>query len=921
MANDGQIVFEVTADGKHAIADIKEITRAIQTETKNWDRAAKESTDNMSSQFSGMLKKLVAGFSAVKIGQALLNIGKQAIAAASDLEEVQNVVDVTFGDGAAKIESWSKAAGSQFGLTETQAKKFASTLGAMMKSAGMSGDQIVQMSTDLAGLAADMASFYNLDFETAFQKIRSGISGETEPLKQLGINMSVANLNAYALQQGLSKTFEQMSQGEQTMLRYQYMMSATADAQGDFARTSDGYANSLRTLETNLENLKTTIGKTILPVVNDILAAANELFADRSGEPTILDQFKTIDLDTEGKIAEIKKVAEEAQSLIERLGLISETDTSSAGTAIEKYLSMGTNSEEAQRGLAELGLSTDEIADKQREWLRTCKDLVKTIPGLSEIINTETGEVKGGVDAVKQYVDEWQTAQEKFLYWKAYYAKEDAVKQAQLEVYGLQLTAEAARKRANEARDAYEKAFAEAGGTEFYTQYSLAIDYGQQISPQMIEKKAELDRLSADMKKTEEAATKAENEYTQAVEDNSEAIAQNNAEREVLIEKFGEMERVEEKVIEASTTLGKAAQGDTDAITTVPSAVDKANEALKSMADYAESVRTAVANAIDSTVSGFERITSPAQNLVEQLSDLKDQYDAGKLSEEEFTAQTHKLNQKMNEQGLTTKGMIDNLKSQAAFMSEYMKYLDEARARGVSGDVLAELSDGSAESVDRLKALATATDEDIADINELYGNVQDRKKQLTDALTAQKLAADDVYTSLAESARQAVAALDLGQEAADNAGKTVQGLAEGISSNVDSVQAAVDSIIAQLDRLNGWGIDISFGGFGNIHFTTSAGKTEGSGRMGWDYIPRDDFIMRLHEGEGVLTAEENRIWHNVKAGGFSTDDIEALSGAMGASIKPGGNVYLDGRIVGQVISDQQGKSFRALSRSGWQGGK
>ena len=195
MANDGQIVFEVTADGRHAIADIREITRAIQHETRQWDDAAEEATNNINNNFSGMLKKLVAGFSAAKIGKALLDIGKEAISAASDLQEVQNVVDTTFGkSGAAKIESWAKSAGAQFGLTETQAKRFTSTIGAMMKSSGLAGSEIVDMSTDLAGLAADMASFYNLDFDEAFQKIRSGISGETEPLKQLGINMSVANL-------------------------------------------------------------------------------------------------------------------------------------------------------------------------------------------------------------------------------------------------------------------------------------------------------------------------------------------------------------------------------------------------------------------------------------------------------------------------------------------------------------------------------------------------------------------------------------------------------------------------------------------------------------------------------------------------------------------------------------------------------
>ena len=146
-------------------------------------------------------------------------------------------------------------------------------------------------------------------------------------------------------------------------------------------------------------------------------------------------------------------------------------------------------------------------------------------------------------------------------------------------------------------------------------------------------------------------------------------------------------------------------------------------------------------------------------------------------------------------------------------------------------------------------------------------------------------------------------------------------MAQGISDHVSEVQSAVDSILAQLDRLNNFGINIDFGGFGAIKFKTSTGKTDGSGRMGIDYIPRDDYVVRAHEGETLLNAEEARIWRNIKAGGFSTDDISALSGALGDTIKPGGDVFLDGRKVGRVISDQQGQSYRQLTRSGWQGGR
>lgn len=106
----------------------------------------------------------------------------ESIELASDLVETQNVVDVTFEDSASTINKWAQEALNAYGITETKAKQYSSTLGAMMKSMGIADDQVLKMSMDMAGLAADMASFYNLDHDTAFEKIRSGISGETEPL-------------------------------------------------------------------------------------------------------------------------------------------------------------------------------------------------------------------------------------------------------------------------------------------------------------------------------------------------------------------------------------------------------------------------------------------------------------------------------------------------------------------------------------------------------------------------------------------------------------------------------------------------------------------------------------------------------------------------------------------------------------------
>lgn len=211
-----------------------------------------------------------------KAADATKEMVVQGVELASALTEIQNVVDVTFGDDAGKIYRWSEAASTAFGMSELQAQQFTGTLGAMLKSMGVTDDALVEMSTDMTGLAGDLASFYNLDIETAFEKIRSGISGETEPLKQLGINMSVANLNAYALAEGIGKTYEAMTAAEQATLRYNYLMSVTADAQGDFTRTSDSFANQQRILQLNLQNVSAEIGKDLLPAVNDLFLTINK---------------------------------------------------------------------------------------------------------------------------------------------------------------------------------------------------------------------------------------------------------------------------------------------------------------------------------------------------------------------------------------------------------------------------------------------------------------------------------------------------------------------------------------------------------------------------------------------------------------------------------------------------------------------
>ena len=327
---DGQVVFEIEGDTRGIKDALRETTNAIDKESRKWENAGDDATEGISKAFTSMFKKISAAAIAAKIGQAILQIGKDAIQAASDLEEVQNVVDVTFGKSAKQVDSWAKNAIKQYGLTETQAKRFASTIGAMMKSLGMSADEVTGMSEALAGLAADMASFYNLDFDTAFNKIRSGISGETEPLKQLGINLSEANLQAFALSKNLEKTYKEMSSSEKAMLRYEYLMQATADAQGDFARTTDSLANSTRTLDSELDTLKTTVGQPLQKALAGAIGEINkliDLFMPQEKRTTIFDQLNEIQVNLGAKETEITRVSGYAQELLNQIDKITGNGT------------------------------------------------------------------------------------------------------------------------------------------------------------------------------------------------------------------------------------------------------------------------------------------------------------------------------------------------------------------------------------------------------------------------------------------------------------------------------------------------------------------------------------------------------------------------------------------------------------------
>lgn len=231
---------------------------------------------------------------AKKVAEVFSEIMSQSIEYASALEESANVVEVSFGDQADAVKAWSKTTLDAYGLNEKTAMQYAGTMGAILKSSGVAESAVANMSTALVDLAGDVASLHNLSSDEAFQKIRAGITGETEPLKQLGVYMNEANLKAYALSKGITTAYKSMSEADKVLLRYAYIMEQTAVAQGDYTRTREGYANSLRTLQETWTELigsiagaKDADGVSLLDRIAEIIGRITEMLRSEAATDII----------------------------------------------------------------------------------------------------------------------------------------------------------------------------------------------------------------------------------------------------------------------------------------------------------------------------------------------------------------------------------------------------------------------------------------------------------------------------------------------------------------------------------------------------------------------------------------------------------------------------------------------------------
>lgn len=271
MAADGSVVID---------------TRMDTTGVQNGVSAIKQSFNGLGSAVK-KIGLLIGG--AFAVGK-LVQFGKECVELGSDLTEVQNVVDVTFTTMSDKVNEFAKNAMTSAGLSETMAKRYVGTFGAMSKSFGFSEAQAYDMSTALTQLTGDVASFYNISQDLAYIKLKSVFTGETETLKDLGVVMTQSALDQYALANGYGKTTSAMTEQEKVALRFAFVQEQLSAASGDFIRTSDSWANQVRVMQLQLQSLKTTVGQGLINIFTPVLKVINILLGKLA---TLANAFKS----------------------------------------------------------------------------------------------------------------------------------------------------------------------------------------------------------------------------------------------------------------------------------------------------------------------------------------------------------------------------------------------------------------------------------------------------------------------------------------------------------------------------------------------------------------------------------------------------------------------------------------------------
>lgn len=268
-----ELVIEVNSQqGNAAIKGVNQNLSDLERRAVSSSRGASSGIDRMTaSMFKGVLGAQALYGAAIKAAQGIKTLATESIALAMNALESESLFANSMGKMTNQALKWSKDLSKSLGLNEYELRKNIGTFNVMFTAMGIGAEKAFELSRGLTELAYDMASFYNLGPEEAFDKLRAGITGQTEPLKRLGILVDEATAKTYAYKTGIAATGAQLTQQEKVLARYAAITAQTAVAQGDLARTMESPANQLRVLQSITEEAKTTFGMAFLPTLSLVM--------------------------------------------------------------------------------------------------------------------------------------------------------------------------------------------------------------------------------------------------------------------------------------------------------------------------------------------------------------------------------------------------------------------------------------------------------------------------------------------------------------------------------------------------------------------------------------------------------------------------------------------------------------------------
>jgi uncharacterized protein YukE len=263
------------------MADVRTMKLNLLADVGNFSKGlvtADEDTTKFSKKVLDRSKKMAKAFALVgaAAGAMAIKLGVDAAKAASDMSEEISKANVIFGEGAKEIEQFSATAAKSLGLSKKEALSANSTFAILGKGAGLTGRDLTKFSKSATTLAADLGSFFNTNADEAITAIGAALRGESEPIRKYGVLLNDATIKAKAMEMGLYDGKGALDVQAKSLAAYEVILEQTTDAQGDFARTSDGAAGQMKIFRAEMDNLKVTFGNNLLPIMTTVVTFAND---------------------------------------------------------------------------------------------------------------------------------------------------------------------------------------------------------------------------------------------------------------------------------------------------------------------------------------------------------------------------------------------------------------------------------------------------------------------------------------------------------------------------------------------------------------------------------------------------------------------------------------------------------------------